>query len=106
MALGDYCPYVQEFSWKASDGTTRGTLCTNKNDQPKNTGENLNYGLETYAESSRCIEQGKVWDQESCSIIKQWHRYGAGCYGKRNVRVEVVLKRSTIFVSITSYCTI
>ena len=72
---------MQEFSWKASDGTSRGTLCTNPKNQPKNIGENLNYGLETYGESSACVEQGKVWDQESCEIIKQWHRYGAGCYG-------------------------
>ena len=84
VALGDYCPYVQEFSWKASDGTSRGTLCTNSKNQPNNKGENLNYGLETYGKSSACVEQGKVWDQESCEIIKQWHRYGAGCYGKQN----------------------
>ena len=82
MALADYCPYIQEFSWKSDDGSSRGTSCQNPLNQPRNTGENLNYALETYGEKAKCFEQGMIWTQESCEIIKQWHRYGAGCYGK------------------------
>ena len=34
MALADYCPYVQEFSWKSSDNSlTRGTRCTDPANQ-------------------------------------------------------------------------
>jgi len=95
VALGDYCPYVQEFSWKSADGLSRGTLCNNPKNQPKNKGENLNYALETYGATSKCIEQGKLWDQESCSIIKQWHRYGAGCYDYRckDGKVNIIVSK-------------
>ena len=45
-------------------------------------GANENYALETYSEGSRCFEQGGAWSQRSCTMMKEWRRYGAGCYGE------------------------
>ena len=43
-----------------------------------------NYALEEYGEGSMCFEQGGPWQQKSCTMLKQWQRYGAG-----TVRVTV-----------------
>ena len=47
-----------------------------------------NYALEEYGEGSMCFEQGGPWQQKSCTMLKQWQRYGAG-----TVRVTVRLRR-------------
>lgn len=82
VTLADFCPYIQEFTWKSDSGqgksSSRGTRCTNPNNQP---GEDSNYALETYGRrKSRCFKQGGPWQQRSCRMLKQWQRYGAGCY--------------------------
>ena len=58
VALADYCPYIQEFTWKSEDTTSRGTRCTDLSNQPST--EN-NYALEEYGEGSICFEQGGPW---------------------------------------------
>ena len=73
--MADFYPYIQEFTWKSEDTTSRGTRCTDLSNQPST--EN-NYALEEYGEGSMCFEQGGPWQQKSCAMLKQWQRYGAG----------------------------
>ena len=42
MTLADFCPYVQEFTWKSEDKTSRGTRCTDYSNQPS---DDNNYAL-------------------------------------------------------------
>ena len=75
MTLADFCPYVQEFTWKSEDKTSRGTRCTDYSNQPS---DDNNYALEDYGEGSMCFDQAGPWQQKSCAMLKQWQRYGAG----------------------------
>lgn len=56
VTLADFCPYVQEFTWRttgpAAKGSKgpRGTRCTDGDNQPA--GAN-NYALEAYGEGAR-----------------------------------------------------
>jgi len=81
VTLADYCPYVQEFSWrgggKTKSGEARGTRCEDTNNTPD---EDTNFGIERYGKNSKCFYQGISWEQKSCTMIKQWSRYGSGCY--------------------------
>ncbi len=72
VALADFCPYVQEFTWrtvnsgsdkKPAAAKPRGTRCTEEENQPS--GAN-NYALESYGRTARCFEQGSKWEQRSC----------------------------------------
>ena len=85
MTLADFCPYVQEFTWKSNNGeiAPRGTRCTASENQPDSESD---YALENYGEESRCFEQGSKWNQKSCNAMKQWRRYGAGCYNYRDAK--------------------
>ncbi|XP_059085081.1 leishmanolysin-like peptidase [Tigriopus californicus] len=78
VTLADFCPYIQEFTWKStSQSKERGTRCAQAQNAP--VGDN-NYALEQYGNGTRCFEQGGKWEQKSCRTLKQWKRYGAGCY--------------------------
>ena len=85
VTLADFCPYVQEFTWKSNSGeiAPRGTRCTASENQPDSESD---YALENYGEESRCFEQGSKWNQKSCNAMKQWRRYGAGCYNYRDAK--------------------
>lgn len=81
VTLADFCPFVQEFTWKGETGgdigNGRGTRCTNQNNAPE---KDVNYALEKYGRNSRCLLQTKSWEEKSCTMLKQWSRYGSGCY--------------------------
>eukprot|EP00095_Tigriopus_kingsejongensis_P010307 maker-scaffold148_size310697-snap-gene-2.12 protein:Tk10307 transcript:maker-scaffold148_size310697-snap-gene-2.12-mRNA-1 annotation:"conserved hypothetical protein" len=78
VTLADFCPYIQEFTWKStSQSKERGTNCAEAVNAP--VGEN-NYALESYGQGARCFEQDGKWEQKSCRTLKQWKRFGAGCY--------------------------
>ena len=79
VTLADFCPYVQEFTWKSEDKASRGTRCTDYSNQPS---DDNNYALEDYGDGSMCFEQAGPWQQKSCAMLKQWQRYGAGDYFK------------------------
>ena len=84
VTLADFCPYVQEFTWKSNgEVAPRGTRCTAEENQPDS---EMDYALEAYGEEARCFEQGAKWNQKSCNAMKQWRRYGAGCYNYRGVQ--------------------
>jgi len=81
VTLADFCPYVQEFSWRGGGGgdedEQRGTRCDNRGNAPD---EDNNYAIEAFGSQSKCFKQGGKWEQKSCTMIKQWTRYGSGCY--------------------------
>lgn len=97
VTLADFCPYVQEFTWKSNNGeiAPRGTRCTASENQPDSESD---YALENYGEESRCFEQGSKWNQKSCNAMKQWRRYGAGCYNYRceEGRVHIVVRNVSL----------
>jgi len=82
VTLADFCPYVQEFTWQGGGGVLggeepRGTRCDDPFNQPDS--EN-NYALESFGGGTRCFSQADKWEQKSCTMLKQWTRYGSGCY--------------------------
>jgi len=98
VILADFCSYVQEFSWLGGGGAgggedPRGTRCDSAANAPES---DSNYALEKYGGKSRCFEQDNQWEQKSCTMIKQWTRYGSGCYeytckdGRLNINVRNV----------------
>ena len=59
VTLADFCPFVQEFTWKGGEGDQqeqggRGTRCDNVDNAPD---RNNNYGLESYGGQARCFRQ-------------------------------------------------
>lgn len=77
VTLADFCPYVQEFTWRDGGQDGRGTRCDNPANKPDTKN---NYGIETFGDQAKCFRQGDTWEQKSCTMIKQWSRYGSGCY--------------------------
>jgi len=83
VTLADFCPFVQEFTWKGGaqesegDKEGRGTRCDDSDNNPDN---DDNYALEHYGSQSRCFQQTEPWEERSCTMVKQWSRYGSGCY--------------------------
>ena len=57
VTLADFCPFVQEFTWKGGEegsGRGRGTRCENPDNAPDT---DNNYALEAYGANSRCFKQ-------------------------------------------------
>ncbi|GAB6031085.1 hypothetical protein CHUAL_007896 [Chamberlinius hualienensis] len=91
--LADYCPYLQEFTWKAENDVkpSRGSQCEFEENNPKLA---QNFALEKYGSTSRCFDHGpKMWEEFSCTQHKVWQHWGSGCYeticseGRLNLRV-------------------
>ena len=56
VTLADFCPYIQEFTWRGGgEGEEgRGTRCGEEDNAPR---LDNNYALETYGQGSRCFRQ-------------------------------------------------
>ena len=75
VSLADFCPYVQEFTWKSeSESSSRGSQCFDETNNPES---GSNFGLENYGDGSLCFEQGSAWQQRSCTVLKQVLKLGA-----------------------------
>jgi len=99
VILADFCPYVQEFSWLGGGGAgggedPRGTRCDSADNAPES---DSNYALESYGSGSRCFSQASQWEQKSCTMLKQWSRYGSGCYKYKcaNGRLNIIIRNVT-----------
>ncbi|XP_045109228.1 leishmanolysin-like peptidase isoform X1 [Portunus trituberculatus] len=77
VALADYCPYIQEFTWKNNDVVIRGSHCQYPENNPDS---EKNFALEAYAEDSRCFNQEREWVERTCGHLRQWQHWGSGCY--------------------------
>jgi len=99
VLLADFCPYVQEFSWLGGGGVgggedPRGTRCDSEDNSPES---DSNYALESYGSRSRCFTQTSQWQQKSCTMVKQWSRFGSGCYEYecKDGRINILVKNTS-----------
>ncbi|KAJ3639882.1 hypothetical protein Zmor_003253 [Zophobas morio] len=91
VTLADYCPYIQEFTWRSKNVIVRGSHCQYPENNPK---PDKNFALEKYGENSRCFEHtNQMWEERSCRQMRQWQHWGSGCYGYRcqNGRLHILV---------------
>ncbi|CAG9760954.1 unnamed protein product [Ceutorhynchus assimilis] len=91
VSLADYCPYIQEFTWRSNNVVDRGCHCQYTKNNPK---PDKNFALEKYGENSLCFEHtNHVWEEKSCGPLRQWMHWGSGCYGYRcqNGRLNILV---------------
>ncbi|CAG9120033.1 unnamed protein product [Plutella xylostella] len=78
VSLADYCPYLQQFTWRHKSVLVRGSRCEHRQNTPK---ADVNFALESYGEHSRCFDHhNHMWEQKSCRQIREWQHWGSGCY--------------------------
>lgn len=64
VALADYCPYIQEFTWKLNDEIVRGSKCSFSENNPQ---PEKNFALEQYGANSKCFNHNnEMWEERSC----------------------------------------
>ncbi|XP_049884129.1 leishmanolysin-like peptidase isoform X2 [Pectinophora gossypiella] len=91
VSLADYCPYLQEFTWKHKTVLVRGSRCSYEENTPKT---DVNFALENYGPHSKCFDHSdRVWEQKSCRQIREWQHWGSGCYKYKceNGRLHIVV---------------
>ena len=44
-------------------------------------GDDRNFALESYGVGSKCFDHTeRMWEERSCSQVRQWQHWGSGCY--------------------------
>jgi len=78
VALADYCPYIQEFTWRSNNVVVRGSHCMYEENNPSH---DRNFALENYGPKSKCFDHNdKMWEEMNCEQVRQWQHWGSGCY--------------------------
>ncbi|KAK2713757.1 hypothetical protein QYM36_009592 [Artemia franciscana] len=77
VSLADYCPYIQEFTWRSENVAIRGSQCLFAENNPA---PEKNFALEKYGNNSRCIYHSGQWEERACKQSRQWQQWGSGCY--------------------------
>uniref|UniRef100_A0A0N5AQC7 Leishmanolysin-like peptidase n=1 Tax=Syphacia muris TaxID=451379 RepID=A0A0N5AQC7_9BILA len=78
VELADYCPYNQEFEWKATNWTERrDSRCELLGNLVP---EDVNTILEVYGDESMCFELKTSWTERRCGMLRNFTQYMAGCY--------------------------
>ncbi|XP_015585310.1 leishmanolysin-like peptidase isoform X2 [Cephus cinctus] len=78
VSLADYCPYIQEFTWRARNIVVRGSHCLYEENNPH---PEKNFALEKYGTHSRCFDHtNQMWEERTCKHARQWQHWGSGCY--------------------------
>ncbi|KAG8200700.1 hypothetical protein JTE90_022316 [Oedothorax gibbosus] len=78
VSLADYCPYIQEFTWKSNNIVVRGSQCQFPENMPQ---AEKNFALEYYGQGSKCFNHNKdMWEERTCQQVRQWQHWGSGCY--------------------------
>lgn len=78
VSLSDYCPYIQEFTWRSRNVVVRGSQCNFEENNPM---PEKNFALEKYGKQSKCFEHSdKMWEERSCLQTREWQHFGSGCY--------------------------
>ncbi|KAK0159574.1 hypothetical protein PV327_010670 [Microctonus hyperodae] len=76
VSLADYCPYIQEFTWRSRNIVVRGSHCLYEENNPQK-----NFALENYGPRSRCFDHtNDMWEERTCKQARQWQHWGSGCY--------------------------
>ncbi|CAG2109264.1 unnamed protein product [Medioppia subpectinata] len=79
--LADFCPYIQEFTWKLNDIVVRGSKCQYEENNPI---PEKNFALEYYGSDSKCFNHNsQMWEERTCTQVRQWQHWGSGCYKYR-----------------------
>lgn len=70
------------------------------------TDKDKNFALEWYGESSRCIDHTEqMWEERSCTQVRQWQHWGSGCYqytckaGRLHLQVSHTVNLDRVCVS-------
>ena len=92
--LADYCPYIQEFTWKSNDVIVRGSQCQFIENNPS---AEKNFALETYGPKSKCFNHNNQWEERTCTQVRQWQHWGSGCYEYtcENERLNIIINNHT-----------
>ncbi|VDK67351.1 unnamed protein product, partial [Onchocerca ochengi] len=78
VELADYCPYNQEFEWKAPNSTERrDSRCELDGNFAPNQANSI---LEVYGNQSKCFDLATFWTERKCGHIRTFLQYKAGCY--------------------------
>lgn len=103
VSLADYCPYIQEFTWRARNIVVRGSHCLYEENNPRKSRHTIclrmkrnngiclkyiflldpdkNFALEKYGPHSRCFDHtNDMWEERTCKQARQWQHWGSGCY--------------------------
>lgn len=99
VALADYCPYIQEFTWRSNNVVVRGSHCMYEENNPNH---DRNFALENYGPKSKCFDHNdKMWEEMNCEQVRQWQHWGSGCYKyhceKGRLHIEVMNYSFTCF---------
>ena len=87
VELADFCPYNQEFEWKAVNWTDRrDSRCELEGNSPPEGQENAI--LEIYGQGSKCMDLGGIWTEKKCGRVRTYSQFMAGCYQVRNCLSE------------------
>lgn len=95
--LADFCPYIQEFTWKSNDTIIRGSQCEFHENNPL---PDKNFALEYYGPNSKCFNHNnEMWEERSCSQVRQWQHFGSGCYKVSYLRIlfDILLNILSLF---------
>ena len=77
VALADYCPYLQEFTWRSGERTVRDSRCSMEENNPPPL---LNFYGESYGQGSRCFTHAGHWRIQRCNRLHPLSHSGSGCY--------------------------
>ncbi|XP_052065057.1 leishmanolysin-like peptidase [Mytilus californianus] len=77
VSLADYCPYLQEFTWKDGDRTVRDSRCAMKENNPH---PSLNFYGEYFGQGSQCFNHANSWIIQHCNFLHPVSHSGSGCY--------------------------
>ena len=61
-------------------------------------GVDRNFALESYGAGSRCFDHTEqMWEERSCSQVRQWQHWGSGCYNYncQDGRLQIVVLNHT-----------
>lgn len=95
VALADFCPYIQEFTWRSDNIAIRGSNCLYEENNPR---PERNFALELYGPKSKCFEHaGSMWEERTCRQVRQWQHWGSGCYEYtcQNGRLNIIVDNRT-----------
>jgi len=79
VELADFCPYNQEFEWKAVNSSDRrDSRCELLGNAPP---DEANSVMEIYGGQSKCFDLPRSWTERRCGRQKTYSQFAAGCYG-------------------------
>lgn len=119
VTLADFCPFIQEFTWRSKNVIVRGSQCQFDDNNPSNlniskllmlsskpfiyllnlivlTEPEKNFALESYGNHSKCFDHtDNMWEERSCRQTREWQHWGSGCYKYRcdNGRLHILVMR-------------